>query len=287
MTGYPWNGSTNRILTAADLNAAFAEAFSLGNQAISLAAQATTANRYTLPPATTSVLGGVKPDGTTLTAAVDGTLSVTYGTTINTAAAGNDSRIVNALSTGAAAAIYQPLLGYTAYNASNPAGYQTAGDVTGTLASFLASPSAIGSGTPASGAFTTLSASGAVSGSGFSAFMASPPALGGTAPSSGAFTSLSASGAVTGAGFTALLAPYATLASPVLTGTPSLPTGTTAVTQAASDNSTKVATTAYVQANLAPTALLATMQALIASLPTSLPATSGKLWNNGGVLSVS
>ena len=41
----------------------------------------------------------------------------------------------------------------------------------------------------------------------------------------------------------ALCAP---LASPTFTGTPSLPTGTTAVTQSANDNSTKLATTAYV-----------------------------------------
>ena len=40
----------------------------------------------------------------------------------------------------------------------------------------------------------------------------------------------------------------APLASPTFTGTPSLPTGTTAVTQSASDNSTKLATTAYVDA---------------------------------------
>ena len=40
----------------------------------------------------------------------------------------------------------------------------------------------------------------------------------------------------------------APLASPTFTGTPSLPTGTTAVTQAADDNSTKLATTAYVDA---------------------------------------
>lgn len=38
----------------------------------------------------------------------------------------------------------------------------------------------------------------------------------------------------------------ANLASPTFTGTPSLPTGTTAVTQSADDNSTKLATTAYV-----------------------------------------
>jgi hypothetical protein len=39
---------------------------------------------------------------------------------------------------------------------------------------------------------------------------------------------------------------YAPLNSPTFTGTPSLPTGTTGVTQTAGDNSTKLATTAYV-----------------------------------------
>jgi hypothetical protein len=51
---------------------------------------------YTLPPATASVLGGVKPDGTTLTNTA-GALSVTYGTSGTTAAAGNDARIIGAL----------------------------------------------------------------------------------------------------------------------------------------------------------------------------------------------
>lgn len=41
---------------------------------------------------TASVLGGVKPDGTTITNS-SGAISVTYGTTSNTAAQGNDSRI--------------------------------------------------------------------------------------------------------------------------------------------------------------------------------------------------
>ena len=42
----------------------------------------------------------------------------------------------------------------------------------------------------------------------------------------------------------------ATLASPSFTGTPSLPTGTTAVTQSAGDNSTKLATTEFVTTSL-------------------------------------
>lgn len=45
----------------------------------------------------------------------------------------------------------------------------------------------------------------------------------------------------------------ADLASPTFTGTPSLPTGTTGVTQTAGDNTTKLATTAFVLAN--PTGL--------------------------------
>ena len=45
---------------------------------------------------------------------------------------------------------------------------------------------------------------------------------------------------------------YAKLASPTFTGTPSLPTGTTAVTQTAGNNSTAVATTAFVTAAAVP-----------------------------------
>ncbi len=43
------------------------------------------------------------------------------------------------------------------------------------------------------GAFTTLSASSTVSGTGFSTYLASPPAIGGTAAAAGSFTTLSAS----------------------------------------------------------------------------------------------
>jgi hypothetical protein len=60
-----------------------------------------TANAYTLPTATNSVLGGVNPDGTTITNS-SGAISVTYGTVANTAARGNDSRITGAVQTGGA-----------------------------------------------------------------------------------------------------------------------------------------------------------------------------------------
>ena len=70
----------------------------------------------------------------------------------------------------------------------------------------FATPPAIGGTTPAAGAFTTLSASSTVSGTGFSTYLASPPAIGGTAAAAGSFTTLSASSTVSGTGFSTYLA---------------------------------------------------------------------------------
>jgi hypothetical protein len=53
----------------------------------------------------------------------------------------------------------------------------------------------VGATTPNTGAFTTLSASSTVSGTGFTNYFASPPPIGSTAANTGAFTTLSASGA--------------------------------------------------------------------------------------------
>lgn len=55
----------------------------------------------------------------------------------------------------------------------------------------------VGATTPSTGAFTTLSASSTVSGTGFSTYLASPPAIGSTAPNTGKFTTLQATGAIT------------------------------------------------------------------------------------------
>jgi hypothetical protein len=55
----------------------------------------------------------------------------------------------------------------------------------------------VGATTPSTGAFTTLSASSTVSGTGFSTYLASPPAIGGTTAAAGSFTTLSATGNVT------------------------------------------------------------------------------------------
>ena len=54
----------------------------------------------------------------------------------------------------------------------------------------------IGASSASTGAFTTLSASSTVSGTGFSDYLASPPAIGGTTPAAGKFTTLDATGNV-------------------------------------------------------------------------------------------
>jgi hypothetical protein len=55
----------------------------------------------------------------------------------------------------------------------------------------------IGASSASTGAFTTLSVSSTVSGTGFSTYLASPPAIGGTAPAAGKFTTLEATGVAT------------------------------------------------------------------------------------------
>ena len=56
----------------------------------------------------------------------------------------------------------------------------------------LDAPPPIGNSTPNTGAFTTLSATSTISGTGFTNYLASPPAIGGTAPGTGKFTTVTA-----------------------------------------------------------------------------------------------
>jgi len=68
------------------------------------------------------------------------------------------------------------------------------GTDSGTWGSGGINGSIIGGTTPAAGSFTSLSASGTVSGSGFSSYLASPPAIGGAAAAAGTFTTLTHTG---------------------------------------------------------------------------------------------
>jgi hypothetical protein len=76
----------------------------------------------------------------------------------------------------------------------------------------------VGATTASTGAFTTLSASSTVSGTGFSTYLASPPAIGGTAAAAGSFTTLSASSTTTLSGGTANGVAYLNGSKVVTTG---------------------------------------------------------------------
>ena len=74
----------------------------------------------------------------------------------------------------------------------------------------------------------------------------------------------------------------AALNSPAFTGTPSLPTGTTAVTQTVGNNTTAVATTAFVLANAGSTSFASTAQVVSATSTTTAlaPSNQGFLLTN-------
>jgi hypothetical protein len=88
----------------------------------------------------------------------------------------------------------------------------------------------VGATTPGTGAFTTLSASSTVSGTGFTNYFASPPAIGGTSAAAGSFTTLNSSGATRLGGLlgnqslqvnnVASAVNYAQVVGAVTTGTP-------------------------------------------------------------------
>ena len=85
----------------------------------------------------------------------------------------------------------------------------------------------VGATTASTGAFTTLSASSTVSGTGFSTYLASPPAIGGTAAAAGSFTTLSASSTTTLSGGTANGVAYLNGSKVVTTGSALTFDGTT------------------------------------------------------------
>jgi hypothetical protein len=89
----------------------------------------------------------------------------------------------------------------------------------------------IGASTASTGAFTTLSASSTVSGTGFSTYLASPPAIGGTAAAAGTFTALTATGTTTLA--TSLTGALSASSGVVSAGTLSIANGGTSQTTAA------------------------------------------------------
>lgn len=124
-------------------------------------------------------------------------------TALNLTAAGTDTNIGININPKGSGTVTLGLLDGTAIGSNTPstAAFTTlsaSSTVSGAgFSTYLASPPAIGGSSAAAGHFTTLSASSTVSGTGFSTYLASPPAIGGSAAAAGSFTTLSASGAVT------------------------------------------------------------------------------------------
>jgi hypothetical protein len=90
------------------------------------------------------------------------------------------------LTTSTASTTYAPIASPTfTGTAVMPVATISGGTINGT---------SVGATTPFTGAFTTLSATGAVSGVGFSNYLASPPPIGGTSANAGTFTTLATTG---------------------------------------------------------------------------------------------
>lgn len=140
----------------------------------------------------TGVAGGFTNLTVSGNATVGGTLGVTGLTTLG-------SLTVNGTLTGSGVSSYfasPPPIGSTAANTGAFTTLSATGALSGAGFNSLitAPPLGIGSVTPNGGAFTTLSASSTVSGAGFANYLLSPPAIGNTAANTGAFTTLSATG---------------------------------------------------------------------------------------------
>ena len=118
-------------------------------------------------------------DGVTFTSgAYNGTLGATTPSTIAATTISASGQITSTLAIGTAPFVVTSTTVVANLNVSQLLGLT------------WTAPGTIGSGTPSSGAFTTLSASGAVSGVGFSNYLASPPAIGGSVPAAGSFTAI-------------------------------------------------------------------------------------------------
>lgn len=202
---------TGQILTAAQLNAAFANVLSNSGGTLTgpLTVQGITTVGSLTVNGTFTVSGGFGP----------GSLSPQAANTVL-------ANVTGASASPAAVAIPSCSATNSAIKYTSGTGWgcgTTFGLTSGTLAQFAATTSA-----QLAGVVSDESGSGSLL-FGTSPTIATPAITGGTitstpiSGSTGSFTTLAASSTVSGAGFTSLLSPYAPLASPTFTGTPTVP----------------------------------------------------------------
>lgn len=206
---------TGQILTAAQLNAAFANVLPLSGGTLTgpLTVQGGTTLANLTVNGAFAIPGGFSPSSLSPQAANTVLANVTGASASPTAAA------IPSCSTANGAIKYTSGTGWgcgTAFALTSGTLAQFAATTSAQLAGIVSDESGSGSllfgtsptiGTPAitggtisgapvsgsTGSFTTLTASSTVSGTGFSTYLASPPAIGGTASAAGSFTALSAS----------------------------------------------------------------------------------------------
>lgn len=127
-----------------------------------------------------------------------GAFTTLEATGVFTASAGTSALPSIVTSSGSTSGLYS--------STANVLGIAISAASVGTFTATGLNGMAVGATTTSTGAFTTLSASSTVSGTGFSTYLASPPAIGGTTAAAGSFTTLSASSTVSGTGFSTYLA---------------------------------------------------------------------------------
>jgi hypothetical protein len=129
-------------------------------------------------------------------------LSVLYNSPLFTGIPAAPTAAVNTNTTQIATTAYVVNQGYltttvagTTYAPiSNPTFVGTVVIPTVTAAGGTINGTSVGATTPSTGAFTTMSATGSVSGVGFSNYLASPPPIGGTSANAGTFSTLATTG---------------------------------------------------------------------------------------------
>ena len=116
------------------------------------------------------------------TTAAAGSFTTLGATGVFTASAGTSALPSIVTSSGLTSGLYS--------STANVLGIAISAASVGTFTATGLNGMAVGATTTSTGAFTTLSASSTVSGTGFSTYLASPPAIGGTAAAAGTFTTL-------------------------------------------------------------------------------------------------
>jgi hypothetical protein len=246
---------------------------------------ATPAGTYSLPTATSSVLGGVKPDGTSILNTA-GAISAT-ASSVGLGNVTNDAQTKAAIVPNTAPSAAQLLIGnaggtaYAPVSLSGPVSVTSAGvtsvgtlnqNTTGTAGGLSANIAE----SQVANLTTDLAAKAPLVSPSFTT-----PALG--TPASGVITNLTgtcASCSVGGNAATATSATSATSATTAanLSGTPALPNGTTGTTQTTGDVTTKLATDAFVGASITANAY---------SLPTASTSTLGGVTVDGSTITIS